>query len=252
MLRFATWKIVAILALTFAAMLVVAPSLLSPSNYEALAAKLPDWARPPTIVLGLDLQGGSQCHAGGRQAVRAAHPGENLRDDVRRILREEKVAMTGGIGAAGARRAVPRRRCRRPRKDHAQAAGARARATRSLLGGRRAAARDRRRGRRPGPHQRDRRRRHRKGAPRRRSVDRGDSPPHRRARHEGAEHSAPGRRPHHGAGAGPPRSRAAEDDPRPDGQARIPPGRRTRPKLRPKPKSSTRPSRPARSPSRSR
>ena len=101
MLRFATWKIVAILALTFAAMLVVAPSLLSLSNYETLAAKLPDWARPPTIVLGLDLQGGSNVMLEVDKPSVLHTLAMNLRDDARRILREEKVAMTGGIGQQG-------------------------------------------------------------------------------------------------------------------------------------------------------
>lgn len=98
MLRFATWKIVAILGMSLAAILVVAPSLLSPSSYEALASKLPDWARPPTIVLGLDLQGGSNVMLEVDKASVLHTVAMNLRDDARRILREEKVAITGGIG----------------------------------------------------------------------------------------------------------------------------------------------------------
>ena len=98
MLRFAKWKIVAILAMTLAAMLVVAPSLLSSANYEALAARLPEWARPATIVLGLDLQGGSNVMLEVDKPSVLHTLAMNLRDDVRRILREEKVAMTGGIG----------------------------------------------------------------------------------------------------------------------------------------------------------
>jgi SecD/SecF fusion protein len=109
MLRFATWKIVAILGMTLAAILVVAPSLLSPSSYEALAAKLPDWARPPTIVLGLDLQGGSNVMLEVDRPSVLHTLAMNLRDDARRILREEKVAMTGGIGqqARGVQFRVP-------------------------------------------------------------------------------------------------------------------------------------------------
>ena len=109
MLRFAKWKIVAILAMTFAAMLVVAPSLLSPSNYEALAARLPDWARPATIVLGLDLQGGSNVMLEVDKPSVLHTLAMNLRDDARRILREEKVATTGGIGqtARGVQMRIP-------------------------------------------------------------------------------------------------------------------------------------------------
>ncbi len=109
MLRFAKWKIVAILAMTFAAMLVVAPSLLTPSNYEALAARLPDWARPATIVLGLDLQGGSNVMLEVDKPSVLHTLAMNLRDDARRILREEKVATTGGIGqtARGVQMRIP-------------------------------------------------------------------------------------------------------------------------------------------------
>ncbi|MGJ0506501.1 MAG: protein translocase subunit SecD [Methylocystis sp.] len=99
MLRFSTWKFLAIVAMTLAAVLVVAPSTLSPSTYQALASRLPSWLMPPTIVLGLDLQGGSHVMLEVDQADLVATQVKNLRDDVRRILREEKVAMTGGIGA---------------------------------------------------------------------------------------------------------------------------------------------------------
>jgi preprotein translocase subunit SecD len=99
MLRFSTWKFLAIVAMTLAAILVVAPSMLSPSNYQALAARLPSWLTPPTIVLGLDLQGGSHVMLEVDQADLLSTQIKNLRDDVRRILREEKVAITGGIGA---------------------------------------------------------------------------------------------------------------------------------------------------------
>jgi preprotein translocase subunit SecD len=99
MLRFSTWKFFAIVAMTLAAVLVVAPSMLSPSNYQALASRLPSWLTPPTIVLGLDLQGGSHVMLEVDQADLVTTQVKNLRDDVRRILREEKVAMTGGIGA---------------------------------------------------------------------------------------------------------------------------------------------------------
>ncbi|WP_363349318.1 protein translocase subunit SecD [Methylocystis echinoides] len=99
MLRFSTWKFFAIVAMTLAAVLVVAPSMLSPAHYEALKARLPSWLTPPTIVLGLDLQGGSHVMLEVDQADLVSTQVKNLRDDVRRILREEKVAITGGIGA---------------------------------------------------------------------------------------------------------------------------------------------------------
>ncbi|BBU62779.1 protein translocase subunit SecD [Methylosinus sp. C49] len=99
MLRFATWKIIAILALTLAAVLVVVPSMLAPASVKALENALPSWAQPRTIVLGLDLQGGSYVMLEVDKASVLHTQVTNLRDDVRRILREEKVAITGGIGA---------------------------------------------------------------------------------------------------------------------------------------------------------
>ena len=154
----------------------------------------------------------------------------NLRDDVRRILREEKVAITGGIGQTGARRADAHRRtpptaqrsspsCKRPEPPGYT----------NRLGGL-AAARGRRRGRRAHARQRDRRRPHRKGPPRRRSVDRGRSAAAstRSARSEPSiQRQGDDRIIVQVPGLQDPR--AVEDDPRPDREARIPSRRRPRP-----------------------
>jgi SecD/SecF fusion protein len=109
MLRFSKWKVFAILGMTLAAILVVVPSLLSQADLKALSARLPSWAEPPTIVLGLDLQGGSYVMLEVDRASVLHTQVTNLRDDVRRILREEKVAITGGIGtqARGVQLRVP-------------------------------------------------------------------------------------------------------------------------------------------------
>ena len=98
MLRFATWKIVSILAMTAFAVLLIVPSLLSPEHREALISHLPKWVPARAIVLGLDLQGGSHVllEVDSPSVVKTLV--ENLRDSVRRILREEKVSITGGIG----------------------------------------------------------------------------------------------------------------------------------------------------------
>ena len=71
--------------------------------------EIADWARPPTIVLGLDLQGGSNVMLEVDKPSVLHTLAMNLRDDARRILREEKVAMTGGIGqqARGVQFRVP-------------------------------------------------------------------------------------------------------------------------------------------------
>lgn len=99
MLRFSTWKTVAILLMTLAAVLIVAPSMVTASHYEELKSRLPAWLVPPTIVLGLDLQGGSHVMLEVDKTDIINTQVKNLRDDVRRILREEKVGITGGIGA---------------------------------------------------------------------------------------------------------------------------------------------------------
>ena len=74
--------------------------------------------------------------------------------------------------------------------------------------------RDRRAAGRADPAHGHRGRRQRAGAPGHRPGHRGPAPPRRRARHDRAEHPAPGRGPHPRAGAGPAGSAAAEGDPR--------------------------------------
>lgn len=98
MLRFATWKIISIIAMIVVAILLVVPSMLSPTTRDALDSHLPSWAKPKTLTLGLDLQGGSHVllQVDGNDVVKTMVA--NLREDVRRILREEHVPITGGIG----------------------------------------------------------------------------------------------------------------------------------------------------------
>jgi SecD/SecF fusion protein len=98
MLRFATWKIVSICLMTVLAIVVIVPSLLPSSTREALSAHLPSWIPVRSIVLGLDLQGGSHVLLEVDSASVLKTQVDNLRDDVRRALREEKVPITGGIG----------------------------------------------------------------------------------------------------------------------------------------------------------
>jgi len=98
MLRFATWKIVAISLMTVLAILVIIPSVLSPGAREALTSHLPGWVPARAIVLGLDLQGGSHVLLEVDSASVVKTQVENLRDDARRVLREEKVPISGGLG----------------------------------------------------------------------------------------------------------------------------------------------------------
>ncbi len=98
MLRFAPWKIASIIAMTVFALLVVAPSLLGPGARAALVSHLPKWAPVRFIVLGLDLQGGSHVLLEVDNSSVVKTMVENLRDSVRRVLRDEKVSISGGIG----------------------------------------------------------------------------------------------------------------------------------------------------------
>jgi len=101
MLRFARWKVASILAMTLAAILVIVPSFWTKETFEAARKALPKWLPVEQVVLGLDLQGGAhllyQVDASDVTKTQVA----NLRDDVRRILREESIRITGGIGAVG-------------------------------------------------------------------------------------------------------------------------------------------------------
>src|SRR5947209_12983862 len=97
MLRYATWKVAAIIGMTLIALLVVVPSMLSPTTRQAISERLP-WLPMRTIVLGHALQGGSHVLLEVDQASVLKTQVDNLRDHVRRILREEHVPITGGIG----------------------------------------------------------------------------------------------------------------------------------------------------------
>ena len=122
MQRFALWKLIAVIAVTIAGLLVVVPSMLAPSTLASMRATLPSWVPLKTIVLGLDLQGGSHVLLEVDSASVARTQVEALRDDARRVLREEKISITGGIGMqargiqfrlsnpADASRAVPKLR----------------------------------------------------------------------------------------------------------------------------------------------
>ena len=192
MLRFAPWKIASIIGMIVVAVLLVVPSLLSPALREGLDARLPAWAHPRTLTLGLDLQGGSHVllQVDGTDVVKTMVG--NLRDDARRILREEHVATIGGIGTQprgislrvpdAAERAKVLPRLRQLTNPTASILGS--------TGGRRLRPGGQRLG--PDHHRGDGCWRHRQDPPRGRPVDRGDPPPRRRARHHRAADRARG------------------------------------------------------------
>jgi SecD/SecF fusion protein len=102
MLRFSLSKIVLTLAAVIIGCSLAIPSLFTPEqrrNFQAsIPSFVPSWLIPNrAIVLGLDLQGGShvllEVDAQDLQRSKVVQ----LRDDVRRVLRDVKVAPQGGI-----------------------------------------------------------------------------------------------------------------------------------------------------------
>ena len=90
MLYFTRWKVAAILGTVFVVILFAVPNFL-PSKF---VESWPKWAQRH-MVLGLDLQGGSHILLEvDTKAVRKEML-ENLRDDVRRVLREARIGYTG-------------------------------------------------------------------------------------------------------------------------------------------------------------
>ena len=103
MLRFSRFKTTAVILLALGSILFAMPSLLSPAQRQAMADSIPSWLPKwivphQAITLGLDLQGGSHVllEVDTPAVVRAQV--NALRDDVRRILREERISLAGGIG----------------------------------------------------------------------------------------------------------------------------------------------------------
>src|SRR5919205_4326898 len=105
MLRFSTTKIVATIGAILIGLLLAVPSLFTPQQRQDFVHAMPGWVPAwmlPTraIVLGLDLQGGSHVllEVDVNDLVRGRTGLVNqLRDDVRRVLRENRASVEGGI-----------------------------------------------------------------------------------------------------------------------------------------------------------
>src|SRR5271170_4907243 len=97
MLRLATWKVAAILALIGCAALLIVPSFLSAGMVAGLESHLPSFVPVRPIVLGLDLQGGAHMLMEVDSASVIKAQVEALRDDVRGKLREGRISISGGI-----------------------------------------------------------------------------------------------------------------------------------------------------------
>jgi preprotein translocase subunit SecD len=90
MLYISRGKAAAILLTAFVACLFAVPNFFS----DSMMQKLPTWAQRH-VVLGLDLQGGSHILLEVDSADVRRQKVEALRDDVRRVLREARVGITG-------------------------------------------------------------------------------------------------------------------------------------------------------------
>lgn len=102
MFRYSRAKIAAVLLLVVGAFYYAAPSLMSPETRSAIIKSapsfIPEWLLPvKAIVLGLDLQGGSHVLLEVDSAAVLKTQVNTLRDDMRRILREEKISLAGGL-----------------------------------------------------------------------------------------------------------------------------------------------------------
>ena len=97
MLRFSTTKVVATIGVVLLGLLLAVPSMMTREQRAALQSHLPSWIPLHAIVLGLDLQGGSHVllEVDAPDLIRTQ--AIQLRDDVRRVLRETGVALEGGI-----------------------------------------------------------------------------------------------------------------------------------------------------------
>ncbi len=117
MLRFSKAKVISTIAFIVIGLLLGVPSLIGRDERLAIQHALPSWLPAwivPTraIVLGLDLQGGSHVllEVDTQDLIRSQTT--QLRDDVRRVLREANVNPQGGSSScrAACRCAFPTRR----------------------------------------------------------------------------------------------------------------------------------------------
>ena len=102
MLRLQARKVILVLLVLIVGCGLAVPNLFSPETRKAIEQNAPSWiprAFLPihAVVLGLDLQGGSHVLLEIDRAELVRSQVTQLRDDVRRILREERVSFQGGI-----------------------------------------------------------------------------------------------------------------------------------------------------------
>lgn len=91
MLHFSRFKAAAILGITFLGILFALPNVLPNSVVQSL----PHWLASSRVTLGLDLQGGSHILLEVDGAALRKERAEQVRDEVRRVLREARIGYTG-------------------------------------------------------------------------------------------------------------------------------------------------------------
>ena len=205
MLYFTRWKALAIILTALVVCLCAVPNFFP----EARVKTWPAWAQR-RLVLGLDLQGGSYLLLEVDSNYVKKEKLDQVRDDVRRVLREAKIGYTG-LAVARRQRRGPRHQGYRSADRADQAARAVAAARRPARLQRPAQPRGQRRRRRADPPDRAAGRDHRAHPPDHRAIDPDRRAPRQRTRHRRAADPAPGHRPHPGAGAGPAGSDPAEE-----------------------------------------
>src|SRR5947207_1898143 len=90
MLYFSRWKALGTLLTAFIICLFAVPNFFS----DATIKRMPAWAQRH-VVLGLDLQGGSHILLEVDANYVRKEKADQLRDDVRRVLRDARVGYTG-------------------------------------------------------------------------------------------------------------------------------------------------------------
>jgi preprotein translocase subunit SecD len=96
MLYFSRWRTTAILAITLAICSFMVPNFVP----ESVVQSWPTWAQRH-IVLGLDLQGGSHILLEVDSNAVRKEKIEGLRDDVRRVVRENRLGSPGAVTIRG-------------------------------------------------------------------------------------------------------------------------------------------------------
>ncbi len=97
MMRMSRGKTIAILLISLIGCLIAVPSLMSEQTRKTALGWLPSWVPQKAVSLGLDLQGGAHVLLEIDKPDLQRSMVLQLRDDVRRVLRENRAALQGGI-----------------------------------------------------------------------------------------------------------------------------------------------------------